>query len=44
MVPLLSQGELRFQQGVENNVESPELFPFCSFSSSASSLHAEKEK
>lgn len=44
MLPLLSQGELMFQQGVENNTDSPEPFPFCSFSSSASSLHAEKKK
>lgn len=43
-LPLLSQGELMFQQGVENNMDSPEPFPFCCFSSSASSLHAEKEK
>lgn len=27
-----------FQQGVENNKESPETLSFCSFSSSASSL------
>lgn len=33
-----------FQQGVENNMESPEPFPFCSFSSSASSLHRKRER
>lgn len=35
---MCSQGEVVFQQGVENRVVSADLLLFCSFSSSASSL------
>lgn len=42
IVPLCSQGDVVFQQGVENRVVSASLLLFCSFSSSVSSLPQSK--